>query len=123
MTLSGARRVHFIGIGGAGMSAIAKVLLERGYTITGSDLKRSRPVTILEAMGADVRIGHSPQNVIDADPDVVVVSTAIPQNNRELEEARSRHVEIMSRGEALAAILEGQKSIVVAGTHGKPTMT
>jgi UDP-N-acetylmuramate--alanine ligase len=123
MSLAGARRVHFIGVGGAGMSAIAKVLLERGYTITGSDLKRSRAGTILEAMGADVRIGHSNQNLVDAAPDVVVVSTAIPEGNPELKEARARHVEIMSRGEALASILEDQRSIVVAGTHGKTTTT
>jgi UDP-N-acetylmuramate--alanine ligase len=123
VTLSGARRVHFIGIGGAGMSAIAKVLLERGYTITGSDLKRSRSVTILEAMGAYVGIGHNRQNIADAEPDAVVVSTAIPENNPELVAAGERHLEIMSRGQALAAILEDQKSIVVAGTHGKTTTT
>jgi UDP-N-acetylmuramate--alanine ligase len=123
LSLAGARRVHFIGVGGAGMSAIAKVLLERGYTITGSDLKRSRAATILEAMGADVRIGHSTQNLVDADPDVVVVSTAIPEGNPELKEAQSRHIEIMSRGQALAAILEDRRSIVVAGTHGKTTTT
>jgi UDP-N-acetylmuramate--alanine ligase len=123
MTLAGARRVHFIGVGGAGMSAIAKVLLERGYAISGSDLKRSRAATILEAMGADVRIGHSAENVAEANPDVVVVSTAIPHGNPELKEARERHIEIMSRGEALASILEDQRSIVVAGTHGKTTTT
>lgn len=123
MSLTGARRVHFIGVGGAGMSAIAKVLLERGYRITGSDLKRSRALTILEALGADVRIGHDRQNVIDADPDVVVVSTAIPHSNPELAEARERHIEIVSRGEALASILEDRRSIVVAGTHGKTTTT
>lgn len=123
MRLGEPQRVHFIGIGGAGMSAIAKVLIERGHTVSGSDLKRSRAATILEAMGATIRIGHSSKFLEGCAPDVVVVSTAIPSSNPELERARESGVDVVSRGEALAAILEGQRSIVVAGTHGKTTTT
>ena len=114
-------RVHFVGIGGAGMSAIAKVLLEQGLTITGSDLKRSRAATMLEAMGARIDIGHRAENVDGAD--VVVVSTAIPERNPELQRAELLGVPLMSRGQALAEVLEGKRSLVVAGTHGKTTTT
>ena len=123
MRLAETTRVHFIGIGGAGMSAIAKVLLERGHFITGSDLKRSRAATILEAMGATISIGHSARFLEKMAPEVVVVSTAIPPSNPELLLAGEMDLEILSRGEALALILEGQRSIVVAGTHGKTTTT
>ena len=123
MRLQGSERVHFIGVGGAGMSAIAKVLLERGHVVTGSDLKRSRAATILEAMGASIRIGHDAAFLDAAAPDLVVVSSAIPESNVELARARANGVGIVSRGEALAAILEGNQSIVIAGTHGKTTTT
>lgn len=114
-------RVHFIGIGGAGMSAIAKVLLERGVKVTGSDLKRSRVSIQLEAMGASVRVGHDPAHVEGAD--VVVVSSAIRPSNPELQAARAQQIPVLSRGEALADVLSGRRSIVVAGTHGKTTTT
>ena len=123
MSLQGSERVHFIGIGGAGMSAIAKVLLERGHTVTGSDLKRSRAATILEAMGAEIGIGHDASFIDRCSPDLVVVSSAIPEMNVELARAREKEIEIVSRGEALAVLLSGQQSIVVAGTHGKTTTT
>ncbi|HYP24237.1 MAG TPA: UDP-N-acetylmuramate--L-alanine ligase [Actinomycetota bacterium] len=113
--------VHFVGIGGAGMSAIAKVLLERGVTVSGSDLKASRPATLLEAMGARVAIGHDAAHVSGAD--VVVVSSAIPERNPELRAARDAGLRVAGRGEALAAVLRDQRSIVVAGTHGKTTTT
>jgi UDP-N-acetylmuramate--alanine ligase len=113
--------VHFVGIGGAGMSAIAKVLLERGVTVSGSDLKASRPATLLEAMGSRVHIGHDAAHVGDAE--VVVVSSAIPERNPELRAARERGLRVVSRGEALAAVLAGLRTIVVAGTHGKTTTT
>ena len=119
--IAGARRVHFVGIGGAGMSAIAKVLMERGFEVSGSDLKRSRGATMLEAMGVGVHIGHQATLVDGAD--VVVISTAIPERNPELVRARATGIEIMTRGEALAALLNDLKSIVVAGTHGKTTTT
>jgi UDP-N-acetylmuramate--alanine ligase len=119
--IAGASRVHFVGIGGAGMSAIAKVLLERGFEVSGSDLKRSRAATMLEAMGVSVHIGHEPSLVDGAD--VVVISTAIPQRNSELVRARETGIEVITRGAALAALLNDLKSIVVAGTHGKTTTT
>ena len=121
MNLTSLRRVHFVGIGGAGMSAIAKVLLERGVAISGSDLKRSRAATMLEAMGATVSIGHARGNVEGSD--AVVISSAIPERNPEVVAARELDLPVISRGEALASILEGTKSIVVAGTHGKTTTT
>jgi UDP-N-acetylmuramate--alanine ligase len=114
-------RVHFVGIGGAGMSAIAKVLHERGVAVSGSDLKRSSTLTMLEAMGVVVHVGHSGELIDGAD--VVVVSTAIPESNPELRRARDNGIDVKSRGQALAEILQGQRSIVVAGTHGKTTTT
>ena len=113
--------VHFVGIGGAGMSAIAKVLLERGVAVSGSDLKASRPATLLEAMGARVHIGHDAAHLRAAE--VVVVSSAIPERNPELRAAREAGIPVVARGEALAAVLRGVRSIVVAGTHGKTTTT
>ena len=116
-----ARRVHFVGIGGAGMSAIAKVLLERGFEVSGSDLKRSRAATMLEAMGVSVHIGHE-ASLVDG-VDIVVISAAIPQRNPELVRARETGIEVMTRGAALAALLDDLKSVIVAGTHGKTTTT
>jgi UDP-N-acetylmuramate--alanine ligase len=121
MSLLGATRVHFVGIGGAGMSAIAKVLIERGVTVSGSDLKTSRAATVLSAMGASVNIGHD-AGLIDG-ADLVVVSAAIPERNPELARARDEGIKVMGRGEALASLLDGQRSVIVAGTHGKTTTT
>ena len=114
-------KVHFVGIGGAGMSAIAKVLLERGYEVSGSDLKRSRAALMLEAMGARVHIGHRASLVESSD--MVVVSSAIPADNPELARARELGMNVVARGQALALLLQGRRSIVVAGTHGKTTTT
>jgi UDP-N-acetylmuramate--alanine ligase len=121
MTFEKGERVHFVGIGGAGMSAIAKVLLERGVTVSGSDLKRSGALTALEAMGATVAIGHDAALVDGSD--AVVVSTAIPATNPERERAAELSIPVIGRGEALAEVLAGSRSIVVAGTHGKTTTT
>ncbi len=115
--------VHFIGVGGAGMSAIAKVLLERGHRVSGSDLKRSRAATILEAMGAIVHIGHDASLLDRHRPRYVVASSAIPQSNVEVIRAQELGIPLVSRGEALAGVLDGSRSIVVAGTHGKTTTT
>ncbi|MGH2694013.1 MAG: UDP-N-acetylmuramate--L-alanine ligase, partial [Actinomycetota bacterium] len=114
-------RIHFVGIGGAGMSAIAKVLVERGVEVSGSDLKRSRDTSVLEAMGVPVHIGHDAALVEGAS--VVVVSAAIPESNPERLRAPELGVPVVTRGEALAALLEGRRAIVVAGTHGKTTTT
>jgi UDP-N-acetylmuramate--alanine ligase len=121
MSLVSGGRVHFVGIGGAGMSAIAKVLVERGISVSGSDLKRSRAATLLEAIGAVVSIGHDERAVRGAA--VVVVSSAIRDSNPELQAARRAGIPVMTRGEALASLLKDQRSIVVAGTHGKTTTT
>lgn len=121
MSAFDAGRVHFIGIGGAGMSAIAKVLIERGIEVSGSDLKRSRAAAVLAAMGATVHVGHDADLVAGAS--VVVASTAIRETNPELSAAHSQGIPVLSRGAALAAILDDRRSIVVAGTHGKTTTT
>ena len=121
MKLVSGRPVHFVGIGGAGMSAIAKVLIERHIPVTGSDLKRSQAATVLEAMGARVHIGHAAANIEGAG--VVVVSSAIRSSNPELVAAREAGIPVLTRGEALAALLGEHRSIVVAGTHGKTTTT
>lgn len=121
MNIDPPQRVHFIGIGGAGMSAIAKVLLERGFEVTGSDLKSSRVSSVLEAMGATVHIGHDPAHIDHAS--TVVVSSAISRSNPEYVRALELNLEVITRGKALAAVLEGSRSVVVAGTHGKTTTT
>lgn len=121
MTFEAGAPVHFVGIGGAGMSAIAKVLIERGVVVSGSDLKRSAAVAMLEAMGAAVSIGHDAGAVPDGA--VVVVSSAIPPSNPELVRARAENAVVLSRGEALARVLAGHRSVIVAGTHGKTTTT
>jgi UDP-N-acetylmuramate--alanine ligase len=121
MTLPSSGRIHFTGIGGAGMSAIAKVLLERGREVSGSDLKRSRAVSTLEAIGARIEIGHRAGLVDGAT--AVVVSAAVPRRNPELVRAGELDIPLITRGEALAAILEGSRALVVAGTHGKTTTT
>lgn len=110
-------RAHFIGIGGAGMSGIAKVLAERGDTVSGSDLRMSRYAAGLQAAGIDVRVGHAATNL--GDPDVVVVSTAIPESNPELAEARRRGLEVWPRARMLAELAGDRRTVAVAGTHGK----
>ena len=121
MSLSLPNKTHFVGIGGAGMSAIAKVLLERGFDVSGSDLKMSRASTMLRAMGASVHEGHDPALVDGVD--CVVVSSAISPQNPEYRRAEELGIPVLTRGEALASILEGSRSVVVAGTHGKTTTT
>lgn len=108
---------HFIGAGGAGMSGIALVLAQRGMRVTGSDLRESRYSRALEAAGVPVSIGHSVGNL--GEPEVVVVSTAIPETNPELAEARRRGLEIWPRARMLAHLAGDRSTIAVAGTHGK----
>ena len=114
-------KIHMIGIGGAGMSGIAEVLASRGNQVTGSDLKESPYTRRLRDAGITVHIGHAPKQVGDAEQ--VVISTAIPKTNPELLEARRRSLPIIPRAAALAWILEGNRSVAVAGTHGKTTTT
>ncbi len=119
--LSGARRVHLIGIGGAGMSALATVLQGRGFEVTGSDLKRGQFVERLEALGIGVTIGHAPQAVEGAD--VVAVSSAIPPTNVELRRAHELGLRVLRRAELLAALTAESAVVAISGTHGKTTTT
>ncbi|MBK5308051.1 MAG: UDP-N-acetylmuramate--L-alanine ligase [Frankiaceae bacterium] len=113
--------VHLIGIGGAGMSGIARVLLARGVAVTGSDAKDSRPIAALRALGATVHIGHSADHVVGAD--TVVVSSAIRESNPELRAARDTGLRVLPRADALAQLMVGRRGVAVAGTHGKTTTT
>jgi UDP-N-acetylmuramate--alanine ligase len=110
-----------IGIGGAGMSGIARLLLARGSRVTGSDLKQSRNVEVLGEAGATIFIGHRPDQI--GVPDVVVVSTAIPRTNVEWDAARAAGIPVLTRAQVLAALMKGRRSVAVAGTHGKTTTT
>ena len=120
LDLSVPRRVHVVGIGGAGMSAIAVVLARMGHTVTGSDLKDSRALTRLRAAGIDARVGHEAGNVT-VDLDGVVVSTAIPATNPEVVEAGRLGIPVHRRAEALRALVATRRGIAVAGSHGKTT--
>jgi len=112
-------RVHLVGIGGAGISAIARVLLERGVTITGSDRERSEYAKALEEVGVKVWYGHAAEQVHGAD--MVVASSAIPEANAELQEALTLGVPVFRRPAYLRQLLKEQRTIAVAGTHGKTT--
>lgn len=112
---------HFVGIGGAGMSGIALVLHERGCKVTGSDLKSSHYVRELEAAGIDVRVGHSAATIDEVAPQVMVTSTAIPETNPEVMRARELSIPIWPRAKMLSYLSGTQRTIAVAGTHGKTT--
>ncbi|MER6579087.1 UDP-N-acetylmuramate--L-alanine ligase [Nonomuraea sp. NPDC001023] len=114
-------RVHFIGIGGAGMSGIARILLKRGVRVTGSDARSSELVTELRELGATVHIGHAASHIRDVD--TVVVSTAIRDSNPELGEALRQGLRIIPRAAALASVMGGRTGVAIAGTHGKTTTT
>lgn len=113
--------IHFIGLGGAGMSGIARICIDRGLRVTGSDMKASTVLDALALAGATVHVGHDAQHVARAG--TVVVSSAIKEENVELQAARELRLPIISRAQALASLLEGFTSIAVAGTHGKTTTT
>jgi UDP-N-acetylmuramate--alanine ligase len=115
------KRVHFVGIGGAGMSGIAEVLLTQGYRVSGSDLRQGAAARRLSGLGARVTIGHAAENVADAD--VVVASTAVPADNPELVAAREKGVPVIPRALMLAELMRLKQGIAVAGTHGKTTTT
>jgi UDP-N-acetylmuramate--alanine ligase len=114
-------RVHFVGIGGIGMSGIARILLARGVPVSGSDAKQSRTLVVLRALGATVHLGHAAGNVAGAD--TVVVSTAIRDDNPELLEARRLGLRVLPRAGALAAVMAGRHRVAVCGTAGKTTTT
>jgi UDP-N-acetylmuramate--alanine ligase len=119
--LSGLGRVHVVGIGGAGMSGIARILVARGVTVTGSDAKDSRRLAALRALGVTAYVGHAAEHVAGAD--TVIASTAIKPDNPELVAARDSGLRVMGRAEALATLMEGYRGVAVAGTHGKTTTT
>jgi UDP-N-acetylmuramate--alanine ligase len=113
------KRVHFIGIGGSGMSGLARIALADGITVTGSDAKDSSVLLALEALGATIFRSHAAENIDGAD--VVVYSTAISANNPELARALERSIPIMTRAKALSLLMFGLTNIAIAGTHGKTT--
>jgi len=113
--------VHFVGIGGIGMSGIAEVLVNLGYTVTGSDVADSANVKRLRDKGIKVAIGHRPENIDGAD--VVVVSSAIKQDNPELVAARAKRLPVVRRAEMLAELMRLKSCVAIAGTHGKTTTT
>lgn len=115
------KSAHFIGVGGAGMSGIALVLHERGFTVTGSDLKTSRYVRQLTRSGVNVHVGHKAATIDEVKPDVVVVSTAIPETNPELMRARELGIPVWHRAKMLSALGYGRTTVAAAGTHGKTT--
>ena len=121
MWLGRTRRVHFVGVGGIGMSGIAELLVNLGYEVSGSDARRSDITDRLSALGVRVTTGHERRHVGDAD--VVVVSSAIATENPEVVEARARHVPVIPRAEMLAELMRLRVGIAVAGSHGKTTTT
>ena len=119
-------RVHMVGIGGAGMSGIARILLARGHQVSGSDMKDSRSILALRSAGARVHIGHAAEN-LETDghmPTVVVTSfAAIPQDNPELKAAREAGIPVLRRSDVLALLMEDKRAFLLAGTHGKTSTT
>jgi UDP-N-acetylmuramate--alanine ligase len=115
------QRIHFIGIGGIGMSGIAEILLTMGYAVSGSDLRRSAITDRLAGMGAVLYEGHAAENA--AASDVVVTSSAVSATNPEVMEARARKIPVIQRAEMLAELMRLKYGIAVAGMHGKTTTT
>ncbi len=119
-------RVHMVGIGGAGMSGIARILLDRGALVSGSDAKESRAVAALRARGAQIAIGHAPSHLdlLPGGPTAVITThAAIPKTNPELVEAHRRAVPVILRPAVLAKLMAGMRTLMVTGTHGKTTTT
>ncbi len=119
--MAGIGRIHFIGIGGVGMSGIAEVLANLGYRVSGSDVRDSLILRRLRSLGVEVAVGHDAARVIGAD--VVVVSSAVAEDNPEWRAARRHHIPVISRAEMLAELMRFRFGIAVAGTHGKTTTT
>ena len=122
--LSKKQRIHIIGIGGAGMSALAEVLAANGHIISGSDLKASRLTEKLKTQGISVNIGHCRENITGRDkPDLIARSSAVGDSNLEVSLARELPIPVCSRADLLAAVCELRRSLAIAGTHGKTTTT
>lgn len=115
------KRVHFIGVGGAGMSGLARIMTSEGIYVSGSDIKESSVLTALQAIGVETRVGHETANVLGAD--FVVFSSAIDRENPELVAAQELGIPQLTRAQALSILMSESKSIAVAGTHGKTTTT
>lgn len=114
-------KIHFVGIGGIGMSGIAEVLLNLGYKVSGSDLRSSEITERLAGFGAEIGVGHKAENLKNVD--VVVISSAVHDDNPEVVEARRLHVPVIPRAEMLAELMRMKYGIAIAGTHGKTTTT
>ncbi|MBT9462160.1 MAG: UDP-N-acetylmuramate--L-alanine ligase [Rugosibacter sp.] len=115
------KRIHFVGIGGVGMSGIAEVLANQGFEVSGSDMVASAVTRRLAAQGIRIMIGHAAENAAEAD--AVVVTTAVSETNPEVHMARSRHVPVVPRAQMLAELMRLKQGIAIAGTHGKTTTT
>ena len=115
------KRIHFVGIGGSGMSGIAEVLANQGYEVSGSDLAASATTQRLAEQGIRVVIGHQAENVDAAD--AVVVSTAVKESNPEVIAARERKLPVVPRAQMLAELMRFKQGVAIAGTHGKTTTT
>ncbi|MGN6718420.1 MAG: UDP-N-acetylmuramate--L-alanine ligase [Candidatus Binatia bacterium] len=115
-------KIHFVGIGGIGMSGIAEVLLNSGYVVSGSDLQESDATRRLRGLGAAVFVGHQEANLA-GNPSVVVISTAVKYSNPEVLEARRQHIPVIPRAEMLAELMRMKYAVAVAGSHGKTTTT
>jgi UDP-N-acetylmuramate--alanine ligase len=120
-TIRPGARIHLVGIGGIGLSAIARVLLEKGYVVSGSDLSLSPITRELVALGAEVHQGHRGENVAGAE--AVIVSSAVPEDNPEITSAREQGIPVLKRGPALSWLMKDRYSIAVSGTHGKTTVS
>ena len=114
-------RIHIVGIGGAGMSAIARVLLGRGFRVSGSDMQANAQTDALAAEGARVFVGHDAAHVADAE--LLVISSAVPDSNPEWAAARARGLAVLKRADLLGQLMRGTIGIAIAGTHGKTTTT
>ena len=119
---SSIKKLHFVGIGGIGMSGIAEILIDEGFSITGSDRAASDNTERLEALGVKVSVGHAAEN-LDPDVDVLVYSSAVAPDNPEVQEARRRKIPVIRRAEMLAEVMRLKYGIGIAGTHGKTTTT
>ena len=115
------KQVHFIGIGGAGMSGIARIMIARGIQVSGSDVKASTVTENLQTLGATIFIGHSAENISAAN--LIVLSTAISEKNPERVAAVQAGIPTIARAQALALLMNGMRSVAIAGTHGKTTTT
>ena len=115
------KKIHFIGIGGVGMSALAGLLIAKGYKVSGSDLKLNKMTKRLKAKGAEIFLGHRPENIVAQD--LVIYSSCIKENNSEIIEANKKSVTVMHRASLLGVLMDEKCGIAVAGTHGKTTTT